>query len=38
MKCSWVLSLKLNVPVLDIEHNLIERVSGFKLLEVHNFY
>ena len=27
--------LKLNVPGLDIDHNLIERVSGFKLLGVH---
>jgi len=27
--------LKLSVPGLDIEHNLIERVSGFKLLEAH---
>ena len=26
---------KLNVPNLDIDHNLIERVSGFKLLGVH---
>ena len=27
--------LKLNVPSLDIDHNLIERVSGFKLLGIH---
>ena len=27
--------LKLNVPGLGIDHNLIERVSGFKLLGVH---
>jgi len=27
--------LELNVPGLDIDHNLIERVSGFKLLGVH---
>ena len=26
---------KLNVPNLDIDHNLIERVSGFKLLGIH---
>ena len=27
--------LKLNVPSLDIDHNLIERDSGFKLLGIH---
>ena len=27
--------LKLSVPSLDIDHNLIERVSGFKLLGIH---
>ena len=27
--------LKFNVPDLDIDHNLIETISGFKLLGVH---
>ena len=26
---------KLNIPSLDVDHNLVERVSGYKLLGIH---